>query len=104
MTTAAATVFGALGDPHRLDMVIGLCEGGPSSTMQVAHSVPLSRQAATKHLEVLEAAGVVRSSKQGRERIWAVEAQPLAAAGDYLAALSRRWDVAIERLRAFVEE
>lgn len=106
MTTAAAAAsfFGALGDRHRLEMVIGLCDAGPSSTLHVAQSVPLSRQAATKHLEVLEAAGVVRSSKKGRERIWTVEAEPLAAASDYLATLSRRWDGAIDRLRAFVED
>jgi DNA-binding transcriptional ArsR family regulator len=106
MTAAAATasLFDALGDPHRLQMVIGLCDTGPSPTVHVAHAVALSRQAVTKHLEVLEAAGVVRSSKQGRERIWTVETQRLAAAGDYLATLSRRWDGAIDRLRAFVED
>lgn len=106
MSTAATTasVFGALGDPHRLDMVIGLRESGPRSTLQVAQAIPLSRQAATKHLQILEAVGVVRSSKQGRERIWTVEPQPLAAAGDYLGALSRRWDGAIDRLTAFVAD
>jgi DNA-binding transcriptional ArsR family regulator len=106
MTPAAATasLFGALGDPHRLDMIIGLCDAGPRSTLQVAQSIPLSRQAATKHLEVLEAVGAVRSSKQGRERIWTVEPRPLAAAGDYLSALSRRWDGVIDRLTAFVED
>lgn len=106
MTTAAATasLFGALGDPHRLEMVIVLCDAGPKSTLQVAQSIPLSRQAATKHLEVLEAVGVVHSSKRGRERIWTVEPQPLAAASDYLNALSRRWDGAIDRLKAFVED
>ncbi len=105
MTSAAATasVFDALGDPHRLQMVIRLCDVGPSSTGQVAQSIPLSRQAATKHLEVLQTVGVVSSSKRGRERIWTVEPQPLAAASDYLSALSQRWDNAIERLRAFVE-
>jgi len=106
MTTPSATasLFGALGDPHRLEMVIVLCDTGPRSTLQLAQSIPLSRQAATKHLEVLEAVGVVHSARRGRERIWTVEPQPLAAASDYLSALSRRWDGAIDRLKAFVED
>ena len=49
--TAAASVFDALGDPNRLQIVIGLCDTGPRSTLQVAQALPLSRQAATKHLE-----------------------------------------------------
>lgn len=102
--TAAASVFDALGDPHRLQMVIRLCDGGPSSTLQVAQSIPLTRQAATKHLEVLQSVGLVTSAKRGRERIWTVQPRPLTAAGDYLNALSRRWDTAIDRLKAFVED
>jgi DNA-binding transcriptional ArsR family regulator len=101
---ARASVFDALGDPNRLCIVIGLCDTGPSSTLQVAQGVPLSRQAATKHLELLQAVGVVSSAKHGRERIWTVQPQPLAAAGDYLAALSARWDRALGRLEEMLAE
>jgi DNA-binding transcriptional ArsR family regulator len=104
MSTSAATVFDALGDPNRLKIVIGLCDTGPRSTVQVAQSIPLTRQAATKHLELLQAAGLVDSVKRGRERIWTVEPAPLTEAGDYLTALSSRWDRAIGRLRALVED
>jgi predicted ArsR family transcriptional regulator len=72
--------------------------------LRVAQSLPLSRQAAGKHLELLEAVGLVSSAKRGRERIWTVEPQRLAAASDYLTALSQRWDGAIARLKLFVEE
>lgn len=102
--TAAASVFDALGDPNRLQIVIGLCDAGPSSTLQVAQAVPLSRQAATKHLELLQAVGVVSSLKHGRERIWTVEPKPLTAVSDYLTTLSGRWDRAIGRLQVFLEE
>jgi DNA-binding transcriptional ArsR family regulator len=102
--TRTASVFDALGDPSRLRIVIGLCDSGPSSTLQVAQAVPLSRQAATKHLELLQAVGVLSSVKRGRERIWAVEPQPLTAAGDYLTALSNRWDRAIGRLQAYLDD
>jgi len=107
-TSAAAVVkarvFDALGDPNRLRIVTRLCDGGPCSTSQVTQVTPVSRQAATKHLLLLEAVGLVSSQRQGRERIWRIEPAPLADASDYLAALSVRWDEAIERLRAFVEE
>ena len=62
-----------------------------------------TRQAASKHLQLLESAGLVTSSRRGRERIWTVRTEPLARASDYLTQLSRRWDAAVDRLRAFVE-
>jgi DNA-binding transcriptional ArsR family regulator len=101
--TATAAVFDALGDPNRLRIVTELCSSGPRSTLQVAQSVPLSRQAATKHLELLQAAGVVDSAKHGRERIWTVQPESLKASGDYLAALSGRWDRALGRLATMVQ-
>jgi len=102
--TVGARVFDALGDANRLRIVVRLCEAGPSSTTQVTQVIPVTRQAATKHLLLLESAGLVTSSRRGRERLWMVQAEPLAQAGDYLAQLSRRWDAAVDRLRAFVEE
>ncbi|HET9875836.1 MAG TPA: metalloregulator ArsR/SmtB family transcription factor [Mycobacterium sp.] len=102
--TIAAPVFDALGDPNRLRIVNRLCDGGPSSTSQVTQAVSVTRQAATKHLDLMESVGLVTSSRRGRERIWAVRPQQLAEASDYLAGLSRRWDAATDRLRAYVED
>ena len=109
MSTSAAVVanaplFDALGDPNRLRIVTRLCDGGPCSTSQVTEVTPVSRQAATKHLQLLEAVGLVSSQRRGRERIWRIEPAPLTDASDYLTALSMRWDEAIDRLRAFVED
>jgi DNA-binding transcriptional ArsR family regulator len=100
----AAPLFDALGDPTRLRIFTRLCDGGPSSTSQVMQVIPVSRQAVSKHLSMLEGVGLVRSRKHGRERIWTVQTQPLVQASDYLDQLSNRWDQAIERLRAFVED
>jgi len=97
-------VFNALGDPNRLRIVTRLCDGGPCSTAQVTQVMSVSRQAATKHLLLLEAVGLVSSERHGRERIWRIEPKPLSEASDYLTALSRRWDAAIDRLRAYVED
>ena len=99
-----APLFDALGDPNRLRIVTRLCEGGPCSTVQLTQVIPVTRQAATKHLLLLEAVGLVTSDRKGRERIWRIQPEPLVQASDYLTALSRRWDNAIDRLRAYVED
>jgi DNA-binding transcriptional ArsR family regulator len=101
---AKAPLFDALGDPNRLRIVTRLCDGGPCSTTEVTQVIPVSRQAATKHLLLLEAVGLVSSQRHGRERIWRVQPEPLTDASEYLTALSQRWDRAIDRLRAHVEE
>ena len=107
MTTSAAAkapLFDALGDPNRLRIITRLCDGGPCSTSQVTQVIPVTRQAAAKHLLLLESVGLVSSERHGRERIWRIEQRPLVDASQYLNALSQRWDRAIERLRAFVED
>jgi DNA-binding transcriptional ArsR family regulator len=99
-----APLFDALGDANRLRIIMRLCDLGPSSTSQVTQVIPVTRQAASKHLQLLESAGLVTSARRGRERVWTVQTEPLAQASDYLTQLSRRWDTAVERLRAFVED
>jgi DNA-binding transcriptional ArsR family regulator len=99
-----ASLFGALGDPNRLRIVTRLCDVGPSSTSQVTQVISVTRQAATKHLLLLEAVGLVSSSRRGRERIWRIRPEPLSEASAYLTVLSRRWDHALDRLRDYVEE
>jgi DNA-binding transcriptional ArsR family regulator len=64
----------------------------------------VTRQAITKHLQTLSAAGLVRGTRRGRERIWEVEAERLAKARRYLDDVSRQWDLAIGRLKSFVED
>jgi DNA-binding transcriptional ArsR family regulator len=101
---AAEPVFAALGDPTRLRLVSDLGERGPRSLAKLAATTALSRQAVTKHLQTLENAGVVRSERVGRERVWRLEATRLSEAGTALDAASRRWDAALARLRAHVEK
>lgn len=101
---ASAPVFAALGDPQRIVLVSRLCQKGPLSITHLTEGTSITRQAVTKHLRVLEAAGLTRSEKAGRETLWALDQRPLAKARDHLDLISRQWDDAIERLRAFVEE
>src|SRR4051812_9403033 len=99
----AAPLFAALGDETRLRLLGRLSSGGPGSIARLSARSRVSRQAITKHLEVLSEAGLVRSRRQGRERIWELEPRRLAAAHEYLEQISHQWDDALERLKHFVE-
>jgi DNA-binding transcriptional ArsR family regulator len=102
--TASAPLFGALGDPTRLGLLVRLCKEGPLSiTRLAAAGSDVTRQAITRHLRVLAKAGVVRGRRDGRECIWVLEPRRLEEAQRYLDQISRQWDEAIVRLRAFVE-
>jgi DNA-binding transcriptional ArsR family regulator len=102
--TAAAPVFAALGDPTRLALVARLCEGGSWSIARLTVGGNVTRQAVTKHLEVLAGAGLVRDARRGRERLWELEPERLGDARRALDEISRRWDEALDRLRRYVEE
>jgi DNA-binding transcriptional ArsR family regulator len=99
----AAPVFAALGDATRLRIVARLCDRGPLSIVRLTKGADVSRQAITKHLRALEGAGLVRSARAGRERIWELRTERLADVCRYLDQISAQWDEAIARLRTFVE-
>jgi DNA-binding transcriptional ArsR family regulator len=98
-----APLFAALGDATRLRMVARLCDEGPLSTAALTDVADMSRQAIAKHLRVLEDAGLLRSGRAGRERIWELETKRLADIRRHLEQISAQWDEAIERLRRMVE-
>ena len=98
-----AAVFAALGDETRLRLVAQLSAGEPRSIAQLTEAADITRQAITKHLRVLESAGIVRSAREGRESRFALEPGPLDQARDYLDAVSEQWGEALERLKQFVE-
>ena len=100
----SAALFFALGDETRLGLVSRLSHGGPASIAKLTASFDMTRQAITKHLRVMEHAGLVRSSRRGRERVWQLEQHRLADARRYLDQISRQWDDALDRLRALVED
>ncbi len=101
--TLAAPLFAALGDETRLALMARLRTGRPQSIAKLAHGLPLTRQAVTKHLQVLSRAGLVRDFRQGRERLWEPEARTLDEARSYIDTISKRWDEALARLKKLVE-
>ncbi|HKD03864.1 MAG TPA: ArsR family transcriptional regulator [Terriglobales bacterium] len=100
---AQAEVFAALGDQTRLLLVVKLAAGKPQSIAQLTAGSRLTRQAITKHLRVLERAGMVRCARSGRERRFAFNPRPMEELREYLEGVSAQWDEALGRLQAFVE-
>jgi DNA-binding transcriptional ArsR family regulator len=101
---ARAPVFAALGDETRLALVAELSGGAARSIAQLTEGTNLTRQAVTKHLRVLEGAGLVRSSRAGRESRFGLEPRSLNDARRFLEEVSAQWDQALARLKAFVED
>src|SRR5580700_232432 len=99
-----ALVFAALGDATRLALVAKLSAGQRRSISQLTKRSKLTRQAITKHLRVLESAGIVHSVHAGRESLFAFDREPLAEATEYLRYVSEQWDGALARLKTLVED
>ncbi len=98
-----APVFAALSDETRLSLLATLSAGVPCSISRLTADSKMSRQAVTKHLRVLESAGLVRGETAGRERRFELEPKPLGEVRDYLDRVSKQWDEALTRLKKLVE-
>lgn len=99
----SAHLFAALGDETRLRLVSRLSDDGPLSITRLTQGSNITRQAITKHLRVMEGAGLVRSTRDGRECVWQLDQRRLEDARRYLDMISKQWDDALLRLREFVE-
>jgi DNA-binding transcriptional ArsR family regulator len=98
-----ASVFAALGDETRLRLISRLCDDGPLSIAALTTGFAITRQAITKHLRMMEHAGLVRSAQRGRESVWQVERKRLADARRHLRQISIQWDETLDRLKRHVE-
>ena len=98
-----APVFFALGDKTRLRLIAVLCAGGVFSIAQLTANTQITRQAVTKHLQVLAEAGLVKDLKIGRERLWQFDPVQLEAARRSLEIIGRQWEQALGKLKAAVE-
>ncbi|UVO49576.1 helix-turn-helix domain-containing protein [Sphingomonas sp. SUN019] len=101
---ALAPVFAALGDRTRLTLMLRLAGGAHLSIANLAIDTGLTRQAVTKHLRVLQGAGLVESAPVGRETRFVARADALGPARAFLENVTRQWDAALDRLRMLVEE
>ena len=98
-----AARFAALGDPARLRLVVRLADGASLSIAALSADAGMSRQGVSKHLRVLEGAGLVRAARAGREVRFALERGAVREAGDWLATVGAQWEDGLARLKGFVE-
>jgi DNA-binding transcriptional ArsR family regulator len=103
LAPAFAELFATLGDATRLALVRTLSSGEPHSIAELTAGSKLTRQAITKHLRVLERAGMVRCVREGRESLFAFDPRPVEEMREYLEMVSAQWDSALGRLKEFVE-
>jgi DNA-binding transcriptional ArsR family regulator len=97
-------IFAALGDPTRLRLVELLSDGQPRSIQEISAGSPISRQAMTKHLRVLEGARLVHSERNGREVWFRLEQTEFEQARNFLAKVAGQWEDALARLVNHVRE
>ena len=100
---AKAAVFAALGDETRLSLLARLCDGQRYSIAELTEGTKLTRQAVTKHLRVLERVRIVHRAREGRESLFKFDPQPVIEMKQYLELVSKQWDLALARLKTFVE-
>lgn len=99
-----AAIFAALGDETRLLLIAKLCSGQPRSISELTVGSKLTRQAITKHLRVLQRAGIVHGVRAGREQRFEFDPEPMQEIKQYLDIVSEQWDQALARLKSFVED
>jgi len=99
-----APIFAALGDETRLSLIARLSRASGQSISQLAKGTNLTRQAVTKHLQILERVGLVRSVRKGRETLFEFDATPIETMTQYLDLVSNQWDKKLTDLQAFLGE
>lgn len=99
----AAAVFRAVSDPTRRAILDSL-RAGPRAAGAIADAFPVSRPAISRHLRVLRHASLVREEKRGRERLYALNPEPLKAIDDWLTAYRLHWTSALLALKQHVED
>ena len=92
-------IFFALSDPHRQEILLRLARGGPQTTLNLLKGIGATRQGATRHLLILEEAGLVKSEKRGREVIREFNPETVALAQQWFTDLESAWDSRLDRLR-----
>lgn len=97
-------IFAAVADPTRRVLLERLRATGPLSITDLSADLPMTRQAVTKHLEVLRSSGLIRAHRSGRERLHEIDPRPLRAIDDWLRPYAEAWDERLAALRRHLGE
>jgi DNA-binding transcriptional ArsR family regulator len=98
-----ATIFTALADPMRRELVLHLAENSPRTATQLAADYPITRQGILKHLHILEDAGLVAVHQKGREKRYTLTPEPLSELDQWIKDVCAKWDERLLRLKTFIE-
>lgn len=101
MTDALSATFAALADPTRRAILARLSQG-ESSVRELAAPFAMSAPAVTKHLKVLQRAGLITQGRQAQWRPCRLEAQPLREAADWVAQYRQHWEDQLDRLETYL--
>jgi DNA-binding transcriptional ArsR family regulator len=97
-------IFTALADPMRRQLLMNLAENSPRTATQLAEIFPITRQGVLKHLNILEAAGLVAVRQQGREKRYRLTPERLSELEQWIAEIEATWDARLLRLKSFIED
>ena len=108
MTTAVAEqvddeLWSAIGDPTRRRMVDLLLVDGQGTATTLGQQLPVTRQAVAKHLGVLDRVGLVRATREGREKRYVIDEAQLARAVAQLESVGTAWDARMQRIKKVAE-
>jgi DNA-binding transcriptional ArsR family regulator len=96
-------LWSAIGDPIRRRMVDLLLADGQATATTLSGQLPVTRQAVTKHLIVLDRVGLVRATPAGREKRYSVDEAQLARAVAQLNSVGELWDARLRRIKSLAE-
>lgn len=102
VTYSREAAFHALADPTRR-AVLDLLRQGSRPAGQIANAFPVSRPAISKHLRVLRRAHLVEEHREGRQRLYRLNAEPLRAVDSWIEQYRSFWAASLENLKSFVE-
>jgi DNA-binding transcriptional ArsR family regulator len=97
------TIFTALADPMRRQLLIDLAKNSPKTATQLAKSYPISRPGIIKHLNILKEAGLVKVSQHGRDKRYILAPEPLSELEQWLHEITAIWDDKLLRLKTMLE-
>ncbi len=100
--SAERHIFKALADPTRRE-ILALLRDGSRPAGEIAQRFPVSRPAISKHLRQLRAAKLVIETRDGRERLYQLNAAPLKAVDAWLAQYRRYWRLQLQNVKTYVE-
>jgi DNA-binding transcriptional ArsR family regulator len=103
MTERLDATFAALADPTRRAILARLASG-EASVLELAEPFEMTQPAISKHLKVLERAGLISRGRDAQRRPCRLEARPLAEANDWLQDYRRLWEVSFRKLDAVLQE